>query len=43
MLNLISAPFQLPRPLALLNEGCTEGGGAYADKSLGVWSLAEIE
>jgi hypothetical protein len=42
MLNLTAAPFHLPQPLALLNEGCTEGGGAYADKSLGVWSLADL-
>jgi hypothetical protein len=42
MLNLTGAPFHLPPPLALLNEGCTEGGGAYADKSLGVWSLADL-
>jgi hypothetical protein len=42
MLNLAAAPFHLPQPLALLNEGCTEGGGAYADKSLGVWSLAGL-
>jgi hypothetical protein len=43
MLNLERPPFHLPPPLALLNEGCTEGGGAYADKSLGVWSLAGLK
>jgi hypothetical protein len=43
MLNMTGAPFRLPPPLALLNEGCTEAGGAYADKSLGVWSLADLK
>jgi hypothetical protein len=42
MLNLTRAPFDWPQPFILLNEGCTEGGGAYADKSLGVWNLAEL-
>lgn len=42
MLNLTAAPFDLPEPVVLLNEGCTEGGGAYADKSLGVWRLADL-
>lgn len=39
VLNLTLPPFSLPAPLALLNEGCTESGGAYADKSLGLWEL----
>jgi hypothetical protein len=26
----------------MLNEGCTEGGGAFADKSLGLWRVAEL-
>lgn len=43
MLNLTLAPFHLPQPLALLDEGCTEGNGAYADKSLGVWSLPGLK
>ena len=38
-LNLTLAPFNFPAPLLLINEKCTEGGGAYADKSLGVWRL----
>jgi hypothetical protein len=41
-LNLELAPFDLPRPLRLINEHCTEGGGAYADKSLGLWRLADL-
>jgi hypothetical protein len=42
-LNLCAPPFNLPEPLRLLNEGCTVGGGAYADKSLGLWRLADID
>lgn len=41
-INLETAPFSLPRPLSLINENCTEDGGIYADKSIGVWSLAQI-
>jgi SAM-dependent methyltransferase len=36
-LDLEQAPFHLPPPMRILNEGCTEGGGAFADKSLGLW------
>jgi len=42
-LNLEIAPFMLPRPLKLINEGCTEGAGAYSDKALGLWSIADIQ
>jgi hypothetical protein len=38
-LNLERAPFNLPPPIRVINENCTEGGGAYADKSLGLWRL----
>jgi hypothetical protein len=38
-LNLQLAPFAFPVPLLILNEQCTEGGGAYADKCLAVWRL----
>jgi hypothetical protein len=41
-LNLGSAPFNFPPPRLLLNERCTEGGGSFADKSLGVWVLSEL-
>jgi SAM-dependent methyltransferase len=41
-LNLQAAPFHWPGPLDLLNEGCTEAGGFYRDKSLGVWRLSDI-
>lgn len=42
LLNLQAAPFNLPPPAALLNEGCREAGGTYDDKSLGVWRLADL-
>lgn len=41
-LNLQAAPFLLPVPVELFNEGCTEGGGAYADKSLGLWTTEQV-
>jgi hypothetical protein len=41
-LNLEGSPFHLPRPLELFNEGCTEGGGLFADKSLGLWRTDEL-
>lgn len=41
-LNLQAAPFSLPPPLLLLNEGCTESAGAFGDKSLGVWRLGDL-
>jgi hypothetical protein len=31
-----------PPAFAILNEGCSEGGGAYADKSLGVWRISDL-
>lgn len=41
-INFQQAPFNLPPPLKLINEHCTEDGGRYADKSLGLWKLADI-
>lgn len=41
-LNLELAPFNFPPPLRLINEGCTEGGGLYGDKSLGLWRLEDL-
>ena len=42
-LNLQREPFNLPTPHALINEGCTEDEGAYADKSMGLWALQELD
>jgi SAM-dependent methyltransferase len=41
-LNLQAPPFSFPPPLELLIEECTEEGGAYADKALGLWSLQKL-
>ena len=41
-LNLRLTPFNLPEPLMIINEGCTEWDGAWADKCLGLWRLADI-
>jgi hypothetical protein len=41
-LNLEREPFAFPRPAELLNERCTEAGGAFADKSLGLWRTADL-
>ncbi len=38
-LNLQKPPFRMPEPLRLINEKCTENGGRYSDKSLGLWEL----
>ena len=41
-LHLAREPFSPPQPIKLINEGCMEGDGAYKDKSLGLWEIAEI-
>jgi hypothetical protein len=41
-LNLEVAPFMLPKPLMIINEGCTEGEGAFEDKALGLWRIADL-
>lgn len=34
--------FGLPTPIEIINEGCTEGNGAFSDKSLGLWDLKDL-
>ena len=41
-LNLERAPFGFPPPREVLREGCTEQGGTFADKSLGLWSVNDL-
>lgn len=41
-INLESAPFNLPKPTAIINEECTEGDGRYSDKCLALWKIDEI-
>lgn len=42
-LNLELAPFNFPRPLEIIKEGCSECNGSYMDKSLGLWKLDDIK
>ncbi|HOT43834.1 MAG TPA: class I SAM-dependent methyltransferase [Spirochaetota bacterium] len=42
VINLERPPFNFPKPLRLINERCTEGGGTYADKSLGLWEVRSL-
>jgi SAM-dependent methyltransferase len=42
VIDLERAPFHLPAPIRILNEGCTEGGGVFADKSLGLWRTEDL-
>ncbi len=41
-LNLEKSPFLLPAPHTVIVEECAEEGGAYADKALGVWRVADL-
>jgi hypothetical protein len=41
-LNFEIAPLNWPTPLEVVNERCTEAGGAYADKSLALWRLSDL-
>lgn len=41
-LNFELAPFNLPAPRRLINERCSETGGIYADKCLGLWGFADL-
>jgi len=38
-LNFERPPFNWAAPVELINENCTEAGGGWRDKSLGVWRL----
>lgn len=42
-LNMQLAPFNFPPPIEIINEKCTEGGGNFGDKSLGLWLLKDIQ
>jgi hypothetical protein len=41
-LNLQLYPFDLPQPLTIIDEKCTEYKGRYADKSLGLWKIDDL-
>lgn len=42
MLNFRLAPFLWPAPERIIVEGCTESGGGYEDKALGLWRIAAL-
>jgi hypothetical protein len=42
-INLQNKPFNFPDPIHLINEKCTEGDGLFHDKSLGLWSVQDLE
>jgi hypothetical protein len=42
LLNLQKPPFSFPAPLQLINEQCSEGGGLFSDKSLGLWPVKQL-
>lgn len=42
LLNLERPPFKFPPPLRMINEQCTEAGGHFRDKSLGLWQTGDI-
>ena len=42
VMNLQKPPFNLPPPLEIINENCTEGNGTYADKSLALWRISDL-
>lgn len=41
-LNLQKPPFNFPEPERIINENCTEGGGIWSDKCLGLWRISEL-
>jgi hypothetical protein len=41
-LNFALPPFGFPPPQRVVTEKCTENGGIYWDKSLGLWRLADL-
>lgn len=41
--NLEIEPFNFPKPIFLLNEGCAEENGKYKDKSLGLWEIESLK
>jgi len=41
-LNFLLSPFALPTPIRIINEKCAENNGAYKDKSLALWRLADL-
>ena len=41
-INLQEAPFNFKKPAYTLIEGCTEAGGKYKDKAMGLWLMEDF-
>jgi SAM-dependent methyltransferase len=41
-LNFTVPPFNLPEPISVISEHCTEDGNKWCDKSLGLWELNSL-
>jgi len=41
-INLEKEPFNLPKPLEIINEHCTEGDGKYSDKSMALYLISNL-
>lgn len=41
-INFCIHPFNFNEPLRIINEGCLEGNGTFADKSIGIWDRLQI-
>jgi hypothetical protein len=41
-LNLARKPFNFPDPIELVIEDCTEGNGAFSDKSMALWKISDL-
>lgn len=41
-LNFDIKPFFFPKPILIINEKCTEGGGRFKDKSMALWFIDDI-
>ena len=41
-LNLQAPPFNLPPPITMLDEKCSEANGQYHDKRLGLWRIVDL-
>lgn len=41
-LNLEIPPYNFPKPVEIVNEGCTEDEGRYTDKSLILWEVSKL-
>jgi hypothetical protein len=42
-INFTLEPFCFPSPIRLLDEQCSEADGEFADKSIAVWRLADLD